>query len=63
MEHIERFEERILRLREVKKLTGLSQSTIYAWAKQEKFPKQIGLGNHLVGWRESEVLAWINSRV
>lgn len=59
----ERIEERILRLREVKNRTGLSTSTIYAWMKQRRFPKPINLGNRSVGWPESRISAWINSRV
>ena len=56
------FSERILRLKEVKNRTGLSRSTIYAWIKEGKFPKAVALGDKAIGWRESEISSWIESR-
>ncbi len=53
---------RIIRLEEVKKLVGLSRSTLYARIAEGNFPKQVSLGGRLVGWHESDVLAWIESR-
>lgn len=55
--------DRILRLNEVKTLTGLSRSSIYAYMKAGEFPQHIQLGRRSVGWYESEVRAWIASRV
>lgn len=54
--------ERILRLPEVLQRTGLSRSTIYDWIKKENFPKSISLGSKSVGWLESDINFWINSR-
>ncbi len=54
---------RILRLPEVKHLTGLSRSSIYSKITQGEFPKQIRLGSRSVGWSEKEVLAWIDERL
>lgn len=54
---------RILRLPDVKQLTGLSRSTIYAMMKEGSFPKNIPLGVRSVGWKESEVIHWIESRL
>ena len=53
---------RILRLPDVKALTGLSRSSIYAYIKDGKFPHRIALGERSVGWYESEVDAWVASR-
>lgn len=54
---------RILRLPQVKDMTGLSRSTIYAEISKGKFPKQIKLtGGRSVGWSESSVIDWIRSR-
>lgn len=55
-------EERIIRFAEVKKLVGLSRTTI--WRKQQtgEFPQSISLGVNSVGWYKSEILGWINSR-
>ena len=54
---------RILRLPDVKARTGLSRSTIYAKVKEGSFPKYISLGIRSVGWLESEIEAWIKSRI
>ena len=54
---------RILRLKEVQRMTGLSRSTIYAEIAKGKFPKQVKLtGARSVGWHESAVTQWIESR-
>lgn len=54
--------EKLLRLPEVKARTGLSRSTIYALIGQSKFPRHIPLGMRCVGWLESEIDAWIETR-
>lgn len=54
--------ECILRRPEVEARTGLSRSTIYLWIKQGEFPKPVALGTRLVGWRESDVTAWLAAR-
>ena len=44
-------------------MTGLSRSTIYAEIAKGAFPKQIRLtGYRSVGWHESEILDWIDTR-
>lgn len=54
---------KILRLPEVKALTGLSRSTIYMRVADCSFPKQIDLGGRAVGWVEVEILQWIDERI
>ena len=54
---------RILRLENVKTRTGLSRSSIYALIKEKRFPGNISLGARSVGWVESEIESWIESRV
>lgn len=54
---------RILRLREVIARTGLSRSTIYERVGKGEFPRQIALGPNSAGWIETEVEAWIASRI
>jgi prophage regulatory protein len=56
-------DSRIIRLAEVKNLTGISRSQIYELIKKGKFPKQINLGARAVGWLESEVQEWIQQRI
>ena len=53
----------IKRLNGVKSMVGLSRSTIYALMAAGKFPKSISLGERSVGWLESDVDAWIDSKV
>lgn len=53
----------ILRLALVKQRTGLSRSSIYNGVKQGTFPAQISLGPRAVGWLESSIDGWIQSRV
>jgi prophage regulatory protein len=55
--------DRILRLRDVIKLTGLSRSTIYAEMAKGNFPQQLALtGQRSVGWNEKSITQWIHSR-
>ncbi|HEY4011369.1 MAG TPA: AlpA family transcriptional regulator [Acidobacteriaceae bacterium] len=51
--------EFILRLTGVKERTGLSRSSIYLKINQKTFPKPVALGARAVGWRESDINAWI----
>lgn len=54
--------KQILRRREVEALIGLSRSSIYAMIAEGTFPKPIKLGKRAVGWRESDLQAWLESR-
>ncbi|MBH1971739.1 AlpA family transcriptional regulator [Moraxellaceae bacterium AER2_44_116] len=54
---------RIIRLSEVVTRVGLCRASIYNLIKAGDFPSQIKLGLNSVGWVESEVQTWINSRV
>lgn len=56
---------RIIRLPEVKNLTGLSRASIYAKMKSPEagFPRPISLGTKSVGWIEQEVADWIAQRI
>lgn len=55
-------EERVLRIREVVKKTGLPESTIYDFIAIESFPAPIPIGKRAVGWLESEINQWIQER-
>ena len=55
--------ERLLRLPELKTVTGLSRSTIYSWIKDGTFPRQVKLGERAVAWRESEIDEWLFRRI
>ena len=51
-----------IRKNQVKKITGLSDTTIWRLEKARKFPKRRYLSANIRGWLHSEVLAWIESR-
>ena len=53
---------RIIRLPEVLRLTGLSRSWIYSAQASGRFPSALQLGPRAVGWKTSDVEAWISSR-
>ena len=55
--------DRILRLPEVKRSTGLARSTIYFRIAQGTFPKPVSLGARAVGWLETEVQQWLQRRI
>ena len=57
----------ILRMAQVRSITGLSKSMIYlklASGKHhdEKFPRPVKLGARSVGWIAHEVFAWVAAR-
>jgi prophage regulatory protein len=54
--------ETILRLPVVVTRTGRCRSAIYADIAAGTFPKPIQLGPRAVGWRQSDIDAWLNSR-
>jgi len=61
-------EYRLIRIREVMKLCGLSKSHIYALAAKKgegRFPKSVPLvpGGSSRAWVEAEIRAWIQQRI
>ncbi len=52
-----------LRLPEVKAITGLSKSSLYALIKEKSFPAPVRLGARAVAWVRSEVREWAAGRV
>jgi prophage regulatory protein len=54
---------RLLRLPEVRALTGLSTSTVYRMGNAGTFPKPIRLSKRATAWVEAEVTAWIAERI
>jgi len=56
-------QHKLLRLPQVKTITGLSKSTIYARISEGTFPKQVPLGPRLVVWVESDIQKWIAEQV
>ncbi|WP_299769710.1 AlpA family phage regulatory protein [uncultured Pseudoteredinibacter sp.] len=56
---------RLLRISDVRSMTGLSRSYIYSLTKNGHFPKSVPLvpGGIAKGWVESEVQDFINQRI
>ena len=52
-----------LRLPEVKAITGLSKSSLYALIRERSFPPPVRLGARSVAWVRSEVRQWAVGRV
>lgn len=54
--------DRILRDAEVRERTGLSRTTRWRLIRKGRFPASVPISDHAVGWRESEIEAWIAAR-
>lgn len=54
--------ERIVRERERREITGLCRTTTYELEKKGLHPRRVELTGGRVGWRVSELEAWIKSR-
>jgi prophage regulatory protein len=54
--------ERVVRWPEVKYQTGLSRTTTWRMIRVGRFPAPVKLTEHAVGWRQSDLDAWLASR-
>ena len=52
----------MLRVPEVMRITGLCRATIWRLERTGRFPRKFKLTPKAVGWRESDVTAWIEAR-
>jgi predicted DNA-binding transcriptional regulator AlpA len=55
-------QDQIIRPRNIRTITGLSKVTVWRLEKKGEFPKRVRLSSGAVGWRMSEVMAWLESR-
>jgi|RhiMethySRZTD1v2_1073278.scaffolds.fasta_scaffold4346800_1 prophage regulatory protein len=55
--------ERLIRISEVKRLTGLSTATLYRKISGREFPRPVQLGVAARAWLFSEVQDWIARRI
>ncbi len=53
---------RILRLRELTKIVGLSKVTIWRMEREGTFPRRRQLSSGSVGWLDEEVEEWMRER-
>jgi len=56
-------EFKLLRLKDVIRMTTLSKSTIYRRIEEKKLAKPLNLGGNIAAWRTSDVEAFINGGV
>ena len=54
--------DRIIRIKELKKITGLKAITIWREEKKGSFPKRRPLSINASGWLESEIQSWLKTR-
>ena len=55
--------DRLLRLPEVQRLTGLGRSVIYQQMRDGIFPRSIKVGPRAASWSEAAVHGWIQQRL
>lgn len=55
--------QKLLRLADVRERVPYSRSTIYQKISRGEFPKPISIGERAVAWLESDIDAWIESRI
>ena len=55
--------DRLLRLPEVQRLTGLGRSVIYQQMRDGVFPRSIKIGPRAASWSEAAVYGWIQQRL
>ena len=55
--------DRLIRLRDVAPLVGMSKATIYRKIALGQFPRPVGVGSSSVRWRMSEVDSWMSALV
>jgi len=55
-------EVKIIRRKEVERITGLSKASIYRKMRTGAFPLPLKLGARAVAWRADEIHEWIENR-
>jgi prophage regulatory protein len=53
--------DRLLRLPDVLRITGMGRNTVYTRIKEGTFPKQVKIGPKSVAWRQSDINQWMAS--
>ena len=54
--------DRLLRVREVLRIVGVSRATLYEMVRRGAFPAPVRISAIAVGWKQSEVQRWLASR-
>lgn len=61
--HVRASPDRLLRLPEVQRLTGLGRSAIYQQMKSGTFPQSVKVGPRAATWSEAAIQEWIHRRL
>jgi prophage regulatory protein len=62
METAETSVDRLIKIQEVLRLSGLSRSALYASIKKREFPAQVKQSTRSAAWVHNEVVAWVQER-
>lgn len=54
--------DRILRIKEVIEMVGVSRTTLWRMECRGEFPRRVPLSSRSIGWRYQDVDSWIKSR-
>ena len=54
--------DRLLRDREVTHVTGTSRTTRWRLIRKKQFPEPVQITSHSIGWRESDITEWLQTR-
>jgi prophage regulatory protein len=54
--------QKLLKRPEVERITTPSRSSIYLMMSRGEFPRPVKVGKRAVGWRGTDILAWLESR-
>jgi prophage regulatory protein len=53
---------KVLHVRDVCAITSVCRATIYRWVRTRFFPAPVQLSARRVGWREADVVQWLEAR-
>ena len=54
--------ERYMRINEVIQMLSVGKSTVWAWVKDDKFPKPIKLSEYVTVWKLSDIEEWVQQK-
>ena len=54
--------DRFIRFPELRSITGFSRTTTWRKERESSFPSRCQISSGTVGWRLSEVMAWLENR-
>jgi prophage regulatory protein len=55
-------ENRVIRMKEICYLVGISRATIYLMIEENNFPKPLKIGKRAIGWEYKTIIEWIEKK-